>query len=154
MAVEAERPQAVSRTLHPARRLGAVERARLAAEILATYFQVRRLMRSAPIVSVVAILRSGGPAASATMTASESTLGHARRLGAAVARALAFVPGDTRCLIRSLVLIRLMSRRDLSSKLVIGARAAPDFLAHAWVEHLGNPVLSPGDASFSRLVEL
>jgi hypothetical protein len=37
---------------------------------------------------------------------------------------------------------------------VIGARTQPEFLAHAWVEHAGNPVLNPGDGSFGRLVEL
>jgi hypothetical protein len=37
---------------------------------------------------------------------------------------------------------------------VIGARGGPDFLAHAWVEHGGDPVLDPGDDSFGRLVEL
>jgi hypothetical protein len=37
---------------------------------------------------------------------------------------------------------------------VIGARAEPEFLAHAWVEHDETPVLDPGDDSFGRLVEL
>ncbi len=64
------------------------------------------------------------------------------------------MPGDTRCLVRSLVLTRLLARRGIPAKLVIGARAAPDFLAHAWVEYDGDPVLSPGDGSFGRLVEL
>jgi hypothetical protein len=64
------------------------------------------------------------------------------------------VPGDTRCLARSLVLTRLLARRGIPAKLVIGARGGPDFLAHAWVEHSGEPVLSPGDGSFGRLVEL
>jgi hypothetical protein len=64
------------------------------------------------------------------------------------------MPGDTRCLARSLVLTRLLAQRGIPAKLVIGVRAAPDFLAHAWVEYDGVPVLSPGDGSFSRLVEL
>jgi hypothetical protein len=64
------------------------------------------------------------------------------------------MPGDTRCLARSLVLTRLLAQRRIPAKLVIGVRAAPDFLAHAWVEYDGTPVLSPGDGSFSRLVEL
>jgi hypothetical protein len=64
------------------------------------------------------------------------------------------MPGDTRCLARSLVLTRLLGRRGIPAKLVIGAQAAPDFLAHAWVEYDGQPVLSPGDGSFGRLVEL
>jgi hypothetical protein len=48
----------------------------------------------------------------------------------------------------------MLARRGIPAKLVIGARSAPDFLAHAWVEHAGAPVLDPGDGSFGRLVEL
>jgi hypothetical protein len=50
--------------------------------------------------------------------------------------------------------VRLLARRGIASRLVIGARTAPDFLAHAWVEHDGKPVLSMLDGSFGRLVEL
>jgi len=126
---------------------------RLASEIVASYLQVRRALRRAPIDSVTATLRSqvsaagspGGPG---------GTLVEASRLGRAVVRTLSLIPGDTRCLMRSLVLTRLLARRGMHAKLVIGARAAPDFLAHAWVEYHGHPVLSPGDGSFGRLVEL
>jgi hypothetical protein len=124
----------------------------LAIEILAAYGQARRALRRAPIGTVVAGLRSGSP----TATASPATDPHAEaiRLGRAVGRLLNHVPGDTRCLARSLVLTRLLARRGVEAKLVIGARTTPDFLAHAWVEHAGKPVLSPGDGSFGRLVEL
>jgi Transglutaminase-like superfamily len=126
-------------------------RARLAVEILAAYAQARRVLRRVPISTVVADLRSGSP--SAAQPAPHS-LQEARRLGRAVARVLAYVPGDTRCLVRSLVLTRLLARRGIEAKLVIGARTAPRFLGHAWVEHDGNPVLDPGEDSFGRLVEL
>lgn len=132
-------------------RLSKAERVRLAAEILAAYGQARRTLRRAPIASVVAALRSQS---SAALPPSAGTLEEARRLGRAVTRTLALVPGDTRCLVRSLVLTRLLARRGIPAKLVIGARAAPGFLAHAWVEHAGDPVLAPGDGSFGRLVEL
>ena len=118
------------------------ERVRLAAQVLAAYAQARRELRRAPIADVVASL------------ATERTLEEARSLGWVVTRTLARVPGDTRCLARSLVLTRLLARRGIPAKLVIGARGGPDFLAHAWVEHAGDPVLSPGDGSFGRLVEL
>jgi len=138
-----------------ARPLTPPERARLAAEILAAYVLARRALRRAPIATVVATLRTQGQPASQPVTAvPDRTLEEARRLGSAVARTLALVPGDTRCLARSLVLTRLLARRGIPAKLVIGARAAPDFLAHAWVEYAGDPVLSPGDGSFGRLVEL
>jgi hypothetical protein len=132
-------------------RLTHAERARLAVEILAAYARARRALRCSPIVDVVADLRSRSP--SAAPPAAHS-LHEARRLGRAVARLLAYIPGDTRCLVRSLVLTRLLASRGIQAKLVIGARTAPEFLAHAWVEHDGNPVLDPGEESFGRLVEL
>ena len=152
---QAEPRRAAPRRMPATRPLSPAERVRLAAEILAAYLQARRALRRAPIASVVATLRSqASPAPSTTASVAESTLEEARRLGRAVARTLAPVPGDTRCLVRSLVLTRLLARRGIPAKLVIGARAAPDFLAHAWVEYAGDPVLSPGDGSFGRLVEL
>jgi hypothetical protein len=132
-------------------RLSNTARVRLAVEILAAYAQSRRALRRAPIEAVVAGLRSRSP--SAAVPAADSLL-EARRLGRAVGRLLAHVPGDTRCLIRSLVLTRLLASRGIQAKLVIGARTTPEFLAHAWVEHDGSPVLDPGDDSFGRLVEL
>lgn len=134
------------------RPLGPVERARLATEIVLACMQARRELRRAPIGSAVARLRSESPPARGAGEA--DTLAEARRLGRAVARTLSLIPGDTRCLARSLVLTRLLARRGIPAKLVIGARTAPDFLAHAWVEYDGQPVLSPGDGSFGRLVEL
>lgn len=144
-------PPIVTAQGSPVDRLSQAERLRLAVEILAAYAQARRSLRSAPIASVVAGLRSQSPHATQSTT---SSLEEARRLGRAVTRLLAHVPGDTRCLARSLVLTRLLARRGIEAKLVIGARAKPEFLAHAWVEHAGDPVLDPGDDSFGRLVEL
>jgi hypothetical protein len=134
------------------RPLNPAERLRLVLEIIAAYLQARRVLRRAPIATAVASLRSQPQSVSPAMAA--DTLEEARRLGRAVARTLALVPGDTRCLARSLVLTRLLARRGIPAKLVIGARTAPDFLAHAWVEYAGDPVLAPGDGSFGRLVEL
>jgi Transglutaminase-like superfamily len=120
-------------------------------EILAAYGQARRSLRRAPIAEVVAGLRSRSPSAEPP---GASSLLEAYRLGQAVTRLLAHVPGDTRCLARSLVLTRLLASRGMEAKLVIGARTEPEFLAHAWVEHDGTPVLDPGDEPFGRLVEL
>lgn len=123
----------------------------LVGEIVAAYLQARRELRRAPIASVVAALRSESPTPRPKPPA--GAIDEARRLGRAVARTLRLMPGDTRCLARSLVLTRLLARRGIPAKLVIGARSAPEFLAHAWVEYDGQPVLSPGDG-FGRLVEL
>jgi hypothetical protein len=125
---------------------------RLAVEIVRAYLYARGQLRRAPIESVLATLRAG--AATPTPEHAPGALSEARRLGWSVARTLRLMPGDTRCLARSLVLTRLLAQRGISAKLVIGARASPEFLAHAWVECEGQPVLSPGDGSFSRLVEL
>jgi len=133
------------------RHLRAGERARLAVEIVAAYLRARRELRRAPIAPVVERLRAGGPAARAGGAAA---LEEARRLGWAVVKILRFLPGDTRCLRRSLVLMQLLGRRGIPARLVIGARSGPDFLAHAWVECEGQPVLSTEGDSFGRLVEL
>jgi Transglutaminase-like superfamily len=127
------------------------ERLRLIGEIVVAYARARRELRQVPISEAVERLRShdGVPPREGRIALLE-----ALRLGRAVVRTLAFLPGDTRCLRRSLVLTQLLARRGISARLVIGARTAPDFLAHAWVEHDGVPVLSPEDDRFGRLVEL
>jgi GAF domain-containing protein len=140
----------VSSASRPAlRRWSAVERARLAGEIVVAYLRAQRELRRAPITSVVERLRSA-PAPAPGSGALEEAL----RLGRAVGRTLALLPGDTRCLRRSLVLMQLLTRRGISARLVIAARTDPDFLAHAWVEHEGIPVLVPAGDSYGRLVEL
>jgi Transglutaminase-like superfamily len=149
---------AARRPLRAQRPLGHAECARLLVEILVSYLLARRALRRGPIASVLASMRSGYalstvPARSDPQSL-EEVLARARRLGHAVLRTLALVPGDTRCLVRSLVLMRLLAKRGIPAKLVIGARATPAFLAHAWVEYAGEPVISAGDGSFARLVEL
>jgi hypothetical protein len=133
------------------RRLSLAGRARLATEIVIAYLRAQRELRGAPITAVVEQLRST-PAA--TPSHGTGALEEALRLGRAVSRTLALLPGDTRCLRRSLVLLQLLTRRGIPARLVIAARTDPDFLAHAWVEHDGIPVLVPANSSFGRLVEL
>jgi hypothetical protein len=101
--------------------------------------------------TIVRHLREQSPPAE---TPAGDSLYDARRLGRAVARMLSYLPGDTRCLVRSLVLTRLLARRGMQATLVIGVRAEPEFAAHAWVEHDSQPVLDPGEESYGRLVEL
>jgi hypothetical protein len=144
-------PKRPSAALRPGVWLTALERPRLALEIVAAYIRARLALRRAPIEQVVASLR---PLDVQSAPASRHTLQQAHRLGWVVSRTLRPLPGDTRCLTQSLVLIQLLARRGISARLVIGARAAPEFLAHAWVEHGREPVLKPGDETFGRLVEL
>jgi hypothetical protein len=127
----------------PGGQLGQTERLFLLMEIVLAYARARRTLSRAPIESVVV-----------SSSSTVATLEEAHRMGWAVTRTLAFMPGDTRCLIQSLVLTRLLARRGIPVTLVIGVRTDPGFLAHAWVEHAGEPILTPGDESFGRLVEL
>ncbi len=135
------------------RRFGRVQ---LAAEIVLAYVEARRALACSPLVVVLARLRgqSRPHAWLPAVAPVEGGLSEAVRLGRAVSRVLAVIPGDTRCLMRALVLIRLLARRGIPARLVIGARPTPRFLAHAWVEAAGQPVLAAGDGAFGRLVEL
>lgn len=141
--------------LRSSQRLGAPGRVRLASEIVVAFIRARRELRRNPIDAAVAALRhEQGPRPAATAELSAGSLREAHRLGHAVSRTLALMPGDTRCLARSLVLTQLLARRGIASRFVIGTRTGPDFLAHAWVEHAGEPVLPRGEDAFARLVEL
>jgi hypothetical protein len=135
------------------RRLTVAERLRLVREILAAYAVARKATRRLKIDVAVRALR-GNALEDPGRGSEREMLVEAWRLGRAVERTLRLVPGDTRCLTRSLVLSRLLARRGIPAKLVIGASTQPSFRAHAWVEQAGEPVLPPGDSSFGRLVEL
>lgn len=135
------------------RRLNPAERARLVLEILASYREARRAVRAMSIEPAVQTLR-GCSKADPDRGSESELLYEAWRLGRAVHLTLRFMPGDTRCLTKSLVLTQLLGRRGIQAKLVIGARTRPSFSAHAWVEQAGQPVLPAGDSSFGRLVEL
>jgi hypothetical protein len=76
------------------------------------------------------------------------------RLGRAVTRVLGPLPADSRCLMTSLVLCRLLARRGAAASLVIGVRGGSSFGAHAWVELDGHPLLPPNEGEFERLVTL
>ena len=127
------------------------QKARLAAEVLATYARVRWLMRREQLPVLVDRLRRGPGA--------QHPLGDRRvfwngvRLGAIVGKVLSPLPADSRCLARSLVLTALLARRGIPSSLVIGVRGGPSFAAHAWVEYDGWPLLRDEGRTYRRLVE-
>jgi hypothetical protein len=132
-------------------RPAAVDRLLLAGEILATYATVRRLLRRRTLPETVAALRMGaGNAASPAASPND-----ARHLASATARTIRLLPTDSRCLMRSLVLIRVMARRGLGSTLVVSAPPpGPGFEAHAWIEHGGVPLLPPEGPGHQQLVRL
>ena len=117
----------------------------LAAEILITYCRVRWAMRRQALPDLVAAIRArrGDPAPL-------SPSGR-RQLAGAVMGLLAVLPTDSRCLVRSLVYLTLLQRRGTAATLVIGVRTEPEFAAHAWVEHEGEPLLPEGDGEYAPL---
>lgn len=118
-------------------RASPVLRLRLAQEIVSTYVEVRRLMRSADIATVVDTLRAGATDRHEAVDARR--LG--KRLRRPVRRTLDPLPWDSRCLMRSLVLLRMLARRGVVCHLVIGVSPGSVFEAHAWIEHDGRPLL-------------
>ncbi len=134
--------------------LAAGERARLGAEVLSAYVQVRRLARDQDAERAVRRLRENA-ARDAWRFAlpDEVELLVAWRLGRIVQRVLSVLPSDSRCLYRSLTLVGMLQRRGIPQTLVIAVRPRP-FAAHAWVEVRGEPMLPAADPGYERLVEL
>lgn len=131
-------------------RLTRGERFRLGAEIVGVYLAIRWwLLRGDLPKALEAARRATAPQAVPEARA----LLVAVRLGGAVQRTVGALPFDSRCLIRSLVVTRILARRGLASSLVIGVSAQPEFAAHAWVEYAGVPVLPTG-SRFGRLAEM
>jgi len=128
------------------------QKLRLAIEILRSYVQQRRRLRRSKLPDVLAELRR--PLADAAIERPElDDQLTGVRLGRAVGRALTPLP-DGRCLMRSLVLVDMLSRRGIESSFVLGVRKEGDFEAHAWVEKGGIALLPPFEGAYDRLVEL
>ena len=130
-----------------------VEKALLVGEILVAYVPERWRLHRRPLTELLTRARGSRGDAHARVAVQEEAA-EAARLGRAVARTLARLPTDSRCLISSLVLTRLLARRRIEGRLVIAVCPGADFAAHAWVEHLGRPLLRQADSRYERLVEL
>ena len=139
----------------PAERVPLVQKPLLVAEILLTYATMRWRMRRGDVRKVVESTRAGAVSRRQVLShGSPEAWLVARRLGNAVEKTLRMLPADSRCLIRSLVLARLLSVRSIPNTVVIGAHTDQSFAAHAWVEQGGRPVLPPQGFFESRLLEL
>jgi transglutaminase-like putative cysteine protease len=132
----------------PVGRLSPLGRARLVAEIVAAYVPLLRVVRRNDLPAMVAKARAVEPVAALPGDPHDVAV----RLGGMVRRTLKVLPTDGRCLIQSLVLVRLLARRSIAVRVVIGVRGGDAFAAHAWVEHDAAPVLPAG--RFERLMEL
>jgi Transglutaminase-like superfamily len=128
------------------------ERVQTACEIVATYARARWWLVRLSVPAAVAAARAvavtpPNPFAPGQQTASGI------RLGRAVERTLRVVPFDSRCLVKALVLTRMLSRRGIDTSFVIGVRPRSNFAAHAWLERDGIALL-PTAADLHRLSEL
>jgi hypothetical protein len=134
------------------RRLGPMRRALLGGEILRAYVVARWLLLRRPLPDALAALRAPGARRAAGDDGDRVALG--RHLAWATVRTIDPLPLDSRCLMRSLVLTRLLARRALTSTFVLSAAPGPRFEAHAWVELDGEPLLRPAGAQHQQLVRL
>jgi Transglutaminase-like superfamily len=136
--------------------LSPAAKTRLAAEVVTEYARVRRALRREELPRVVRRLRAPAPARRVTPPLPDGARDGAR-LGAAVIRTLEPLPFDSRCLMRSLVLLGLLARRGVAGELVIAVRPSqelPALDAHAWVEVDGRALLAPAGPDHGRLLTL
>lgn len=120
----------------------------LAGEIVVEYVRVRRSLRRQDLPRTLEWIRNVTPAELVPTGTTDE------RLAGAVRRTLRRLPADSRCLMQSLVLTRLLARRGRDATLVIGVSAAGRFSAHAWVERDGVALLPAHRNEFGRLAEL
>jgi Transglutaminase-like superfamily len=134
-------------------RLSAVEKARLGIEILAAYARVRWLLWRTNLPAVVQTVRVRARRTAGRPLADLDRDG--RRLGRAVMRMIARLPSESRCPVRSLVLLQVLSWHGVESDLVIAVRPREDLTldAHAWIEVDGQPLLDAAP-DYGRLVTL
>jgi len=133
------------------RRLSTAQKLALTFEILVAHVRFRRRLKRTGLPGALARARGGTVEGDATDVLDRY---FACRVANAVERVLDHVPGGERCLVRSLVLVELLARRNLFTTLVIGVTASGEFGAHAWVEIDGFPLLPPHESKYTRLVQL
>ena len=116
----------------------------LATRVWLAYARVRRGLRSAELP--VAVARLGDVRCSRRRHAPG-------RLSRAVERTLRVAPDDPTCLVRSLMLFRLLREQGDEAQIVIGLPEQPtSHEAHAWVELDGHVVgPPPGKAGHSEM---
>lgn len=133
------------------RRLTPSEKALLGVEIGRAYSRARWLLWRSDLPTTLTALRAEKTTPVTDPVAAGRT---GLRLGRAVGQTLRHLPFDSRCLMRSLVLTSMLARRGIQTSFVIAVKPDSEFVAHAWVERDGVPLLEPAGAAFARIVEL
>lgn len=134
-----------------------VRKARAALDVVVAVTAVARARRAVARRPVGALVGKSDPqqilAVPRALAAADRQRGE--RWGAAVDRALRWLPGDEACLVRASALRDLVVARGLPGATVrIGVRRdTHGFLAHAWVEKDGIPIAEPDSlrGAFSSL---
>ena len=121
---------------------------RLRAEITWTTVRVRRLLRRNDLSAALDRCRNAAAPSKPAPSRDEVV-----RVARAVRRTLGTLPGDSRGVIASLVLIAVLARRGVAASLVVG-RPRNGYGAHAWVEVGGLPALPAAKDKFAHLVAL
>lgn len=129
------------------------EKIALIAEIVAAYSRARWLLwrSDSDLPATVAALRSRATDRGTTV---RTPVRAGVRLGQAMGKTLRHVPFDSRCLMRSLVLTSLLSRRGIESSFVIAVQSEPTFKAHSWVESDGVPLIEPAGPPFEVIAQI
>jgi transglutaminase superfamily protein len=109
----------------------------LIAEVVRHYVRARRLLARRDLPGVLASIRAAPREAPGGDLARLDDI----RLARVTMLVMRLLPGDTRCLMRSLVLLGLLACRDRPATLVIGVRTGEDFQAHSWLEIGGRAIL-------------
>lgn len=136
----------------PAERMSPAEKIALVPEILLAYRQARRELSRSDLPTVLEKLRRGAEADPGEFSPASHQTG--KQLGGAVKKTLGLIATRSRCLMQSLTLTAMLSRRGIRSSLVIGVESGEEFGAHAWVEYHGRHLLPPLKRRFERLTEL
>ena len=121
---------------------------RLGAEIAWTTVRVRRLVHRNDLPTALDRCR-----AAVRRPAPVPSRDEVVRISRAVRRTMGVLPGDSRGLVPSLVLIAVLARRGVAASLVVGC-PRNGFGAHAWVEVDGLPALPAAKDKFAQLAAL
>jgi Transglutaminase-like superfamily len=122
---------------------------RLAAEIVWTTLRVRRLVRRNDLPTTLDRCRAAAAGRAPVLARDEVV-----RMSRAVRRTIGLLPGDSRGLVASLVLIAVLARRGVVASLVVGVRGGKEVGTHAWVEVGGFPAAPAARDKFAQLVAL